>query len=59
MLNDSPYLSPAAKLARRNSRFASTQATNRRKSFAMKVIKEHTFDSEKAKKKHQENQEKV
>lgn len=60
MLNDSPYLSPPAKLARRNSRFASTQATKKRKkSFAMKVIKEHTFDSDKAKKKLQENLEKA
>ena len=51
MLIDSPYLSPAEKIVRRNSRFASTQATKKRKSFAMKVIKEHNFDSEKAKKK--------
>ena len=49
-----------SRLQARNSRHASTQATKKRKnkSFAMRVMKEHTFDSEEAKKKIQEKQEK-
>mmetsp|Transcript_34675 Transcript_34675/g.45601 ORF Transcript_34675/g.45601 Transcript_34675/m.45601 type:complete len:258 (+) Transcript_34675:189-962(+) len=45
----SPYLSPAAAIVRRNSRMPQTVGVNKRKSFAMKVIKEHKFDSEQAK----------
>ena len=43
----SPYLSP--NMNRRNTRLAQTQGAKKRKSFAMKVIKEYTFDSEGAK----------